>query len=113
MVSVNTFSANLLIVGDETEKTHPFNQWLEPYRISFVQDSEQAIKAIRQSAPDLVLLDPNLNGSSLQVCSAVKNDEGLGFVPIIMLLPTKSGAAESAFESGADEVLVEPIQKGE
>jgi signal transduction histidine kinase len=115
MVSVNSLPANLLVVGNEPAATHPFRQWLEPsrYAVKFASNTEQALQDIHQSIPDLVLLNPALNGSGLQVCSTIKEDESLGFVPVIVLLETESGPAEAAFESGADEVLVEPIQKAE
>jgi len=62
-------------------------------------------------AADLVVLSATLNGSGLQICSAVKDDNSLGFVPIIVLLEKASDRIEVAFECGADEVLVEPVQK--
>src|ERR1043165_2396549 len=113
MASVNSFPANLLVVGNEPGATHPFHQWLEPFAVKYVPSSEQVLQDIHQSTPDLVLLNPTLNGTGLQVCSTIKGDESLGFVPILVLMAKESGPTEAAFESGADEVLVEPIQKAE
>ncbi len=115
MVPANSSPANLLVVGNEPDSVHPYHQWLElpTYMVEFAQEGNQVIQAIQQSRPDLVLLSTALNGTGLQICSSVKSDESLGFVPIIVLLEAKSDRTEAAFDCGADEVLVEPVQKAE
>src|SRR5437762_12960270 len=109
MVTVDNSPANLLVVGEEPDPVHPFHQWLElpSYTVEFAPEGQQVIQTIQQSRPDLVVLSATLNGSGLQICSAVKDDDSLGFVPIIVLLESESDRTEAAFECGADEVLVE------
>src|ERR1041385_1009179 len=107
--------ANLLVVGNEPESVHPLHQWLElpGYSVEFASEGNQVLRGIQESRPDLVLLSPTLNGSGLQICSAVKDNESLGFVPVIVLLETESDRTDAAFDCGADEVLVEPVEKAE
>src|SRR5947209_1746822 len=111
MVSTNSSPANLLVVGDKP--VHPFDQWLERYSVEYASEGTRAIAAIQQSVPDLVLLNSTLNGTGLQICSTLKDDESLGYIPVIVLLTIESDRTESAYESGADEVLVEPVEKAE
>ncbi len=56
------------------------------YEVSVVNDGEEAMLSLRNSAPDLMILDimmPNMNG--YDVCRAVKFDLHLKQIPIILL----------------------------
>ncbi len=76
-------------------------------------DGEQALRIARESRPDLILLDvmmPKLDG--IEVCSRLKSDPELPFVPIIVM-SAKSNPEDvvQALEAGADEYLSKPINQ--
>lgn len=79
---------------------------------SFVADGEQAIPALRETKPDLILLDlmlPGING--IDVCKAIRRESG---VPIVML--TAKGDTVDVvlgLESGADDYIVKPFKHSE
>ncbi len=78
--------------------------------IETASDGVQAIERIRQSAPDLLILDvmmPRMNG--LEVCRIVKSNANDAFVPIILV--TVQGDIDSkvaGLKLGADDYLAKP-----
>lgn len=82
------------------------------FEASFVADGELAIPALRDTKPDLILLDlmlPGING--LDVCRAIRRESG---VPIVML--TAKGDTVDVvlgLESGADDYVVKPFKHSE
>jgi DNA-binding response OmpR family regulator len=58
----------------------------EGYAVSVARDGPSALAAVRHSKPDLVLLDVMMPGlSGFEVCQAVRADETLAGVKILML----------------------------
>ena len=58
----------------------------EGYRVFTARDGEEALQKVRQSPPDLVLLEivlPRKNG--YQVCRALREDKTLRGIPIVFL----------------------------
>ncbi len=77
-----------------------------------VGDGTQALGAVREIRPDLVLLDlmlPGMNG--IDVCRVLRADSG---VPIVMLT-AKSDTVDVVLglESGADDYIVKPFKPKE
>jgi class 3 adenylate cyclase len=81
------------------------------YGVITAADGEAALEAVRKERPDLLLLDvmmPKMDG--LAVCRAVKADEGLPFMPVIMVTAkTDSRDVVAGLEAGADEYLTKPV----
>ncbi len=81
------------------------------YEILPARDGREALDMIRSERPDAVVLDwvmPEMQGS--QVCQALKEDEGLAGIPVLMLTARASDAdIASAFEHGADDYLTKPF----
>ncbi|WP_028478772.1 MtrAB system response regulator MtrA [Nocardia sp. CNY236] len=77
-----------------------------------VGDGTQALAAVREIRPDLVLLDlmlPGMNG--IDVCRALRADSG---VPIVMLTAkTDTVDVVLGLESGADDYIVKPFKPKE
>jgi adenylate cyclase len=76
-------------------------------------DGLEALEAVRDETPDLVLLDvamPRMDG--LEACRRLRNDPSVGFVPII-LVTAKSDSKDmvAGLEAGADEYLTKPIDQ--
>ena len=58
----------------------------EGYRVITARDGEEALLKVRESRPDLVLLDillPRRNG--YQVCRALKEDRALATLPVLFV----------------------------
>lgn len=78
----------------------------------FVSDGERALRAFKETHPDVVLLDlmlPGMNG--IDVAKAIRAESG---VPIVMLT-AKSDTVDVVLglESGADDYVVKPFKPKE
>jgi PAS domain S-box-containing protein len=75
-----------------------------------------ALEAVRQNAPDLVLLDvklPDING--LEVCRRIKEEPSTAAILVLQTSAALIGRADKirALEGGADNYLVAPIEAEE
>jgi DNA-binding response OmpR family regulator len=102
--------ATILVVDDEphVQKLVKANLETSGYRVLTAADGEQAIQAVDQEMPDLVILDlmlPKTDGYA--VCQRVRE---FSAVPIIMLT-ARSAAVDlvRGFEVGADDYLTKPF----
>ena len=85
------------------------------YKTLSARDGAEALKIVRESSPDIILLDiqlPELNGH--KVCKLIKSDPGMSSAKILML----SGTAQpsdwlKAKESGADGFVTKPFTSAE
>jgi two-component system phosphate regulon response regulator PhoB len=104
---------NILVVEDEDDirELLRYNLAKEGYRVSAAASGEEALQAVRDSLPDLVLLDlmlPEMNG--LEVCRAFKQDLRTRKLPIVMLT-AKGEEADIVvgLELGADDYVTKPF----
>ena len=87
----------------------------EGHRVTVARDGEAALAAIRAERPDLVLLDVMMPGTSgFEVCQAVRADESLAGVKILML-SAKGRDTDLAKGSalGADAYMTKPFSTRE
>lgn len=113
MSEASPSSQDVIVVADDNADMREYLSHLlrGHYRVHAVADGAQAMKAIRQLRPALVLTDvmmPELDGFG--VLAAVRSDESLRTIPVI-LLSARAGE-ESRLEglhSGADDYLVKPF----
>jgi len=87
----------------------------EGYQVLVARDGQAALEAIRREQPDLVLLDvmmPLLSG--FDVCQAVRADEALAAVKIV-LLTAKGRETDTAKGTamGADAYVTKPFSTKE
>jgi adenylate cyclase len=83
------------------------------YEILTAADGEEALVAVREHQPDLILLDvmmPKLDG--IEVCRRIRADASLPFIPIV-LVTAKSDPKDvvMALEAGGDEYLTKPVDQ--
>jgi class 3 adenylate cyclase len=83
------------------------------YEILTAADGEEALAAVREHLPDLILLDvmmPKLDG--IEVCRRIRADTTLPFIPIV-LVTAKSDPKDvvAALEAGGDEYLTKPVDQ--
>lgn len=106
--------AKILIVEDEVQ----INRLIELvllndgyYKIKKAYNGKEALDIIKQSKPDLILLDimiPEIDGYSL--CKIIKNDPMLESIQIIMLTAKKMEEdILQGFEQGAIDYITKPF----
>ena len=106
-------SANIYIVEDEEPiiTLIKYNLEKEGYKAFFSENGNDGIKGIKNSLPDLVLLDwmlPDFSG--VEICKNLKKDIKFKNIPIIML--TAKGEEEDKIKglnSGADDYITKPF----
>jgi two-component system, cell cycle response regulator len=110
-------STRILIVDDHEDNVEVIRARLEAsgYQIESAADGIEALDRVRQSPPDLILLDvmmPHIDG--IEVARRIKADESLPFLPIIMqtALDTVQHKVEG-LGAGADDYVTKPINFAE
>ena len=110
-------SKRVLIADDEPNIviSLEFLMKREGHTVSIARDGPAALAAIRTARPDLVLLDVMMPGmSGFEVCQAVRADEVLAGVKILML-SAKGRDTDLAKGSalGADAYMTKPFSTRE
>jgi diguanylate cyclase (GGDEF)-like protein len=112
-----TAPATILIVDDESLNRRLLQALLGPegYVTSTAASGKEALAAIAQNPPDLILLDvmmPGLDGR--QVARAVKADPATSKIPIIIVTAqTDREARLAALDAGAEDFLSKPVDRAE
>lgn len=106
-------SQEILVVEDETDiqELVRYNLVKEGYTVRCMISGEEALRALRSSTPDLVLLDLMLPGiSGLDVCRSIKSNSATRHVPVV-ILTAKGEEADivSGLELGADDYVTKPF----
>ena len=81
------------------------------YEIDEYETGHEALEGIRQSIPDLVLLDISLPGmDGTEVLKAIREDQSLRHLPTIALTAhAMSGDREKYLAAGFDDYIAKPI----
>jgi two-component system phosphate regulon response regulator PhoB len=103
----------VFIVEDEADilELMTFNLERDGFRVAAAADGEIALKAIRRSKPDLVLLDLMLPGlGGLDVCRLLKGDPATAPIPVVMVT-AKGEEADivTGLELGAADYVTKPF----
>jgi class 3 adenylate cyclase len=103
----------ILVVDDNAANVDILRMRLaaQGYEIVTATDGEEALTAVTEHQPDLILLDvmmPKLDG--IEVCRRLRADPTLHFIPIV-LVTAKSDSKDvvAALEAGGDEYLTKPL----
>jgi DNA-binding response OmpR family regulator len=104
---------HVLIVEDDPDarKVLSLILKLDGYQVHTASGGQEAIEALADLVPDLLLLDVMMPGmDGYQVCEWVRANPAVALVPVVML----SGKADPesvarGMEVGADEYLAKPI----
>ncbi len=107
----------ILVVDDEPNIALSLNYLMERagYSVRIAADGEEAIEAVKEAPPDLILLDvnmPKMNG--YEVCELVRANPQWKHIPIVML--TAKGRdieREKGLAVGADEYITKPFSTQE
>jgi len=105
----------ILIVDDVPANVHILQSRLAAngYDIVTATDGEAALAAVKETPPDLILLDvmmPKMDG--FEVCRRLRADPSLPFIPIIMVT-AKADPKDvvAGLEAGGDEYLTKPVDQ--
>lgn len=107
----------ILIAEDEAAQAEilEYNLKHEGYEVARAKDGQEALRAVHERAPDLLVLDwmlPEVSG--LEVCRRLRNAEATRHMPIVML--TARGEEDDrvrGLEVGADDYVVKPYSPRE
>ncbi|MFC1592061.1 response regulator [Thermodesulfobacteriota bacterium] len=113
----NLLNMNVLIIDDDQDSIELAKHLLaqEGYEnIQAVSNAREALAAVRQAPPDLVLLDivmPEMDG--IVFCKTIKADSATKDIPVIMIsgsFQDSDTALQSAFAAGAIDFIPKPIR---
>jgi two-component system phosphate regulon response regulator PhoB len=110
-------AANILLVEDEPgiQELLKFNLAQAGHAVTTTGDAEAALKFLKSTLPDVILLDWMLPGmSGIDLCRRLRNDERYAPIPIIML--TARGEERDkvlGLDTGADDYLTKPFSPRE
>lgn len=80
------------------------------YHLSCAENGQLAIEAVKQSPPDLILLDvmmPGMNG--YEVTRKIRQDSSLPHIPILLLTAHAQISERQGLELGADGLVHKPF----
>jgi DNA-binding response OmpR family regulator len=103
----------ILIVEDNTDLIELLRLSLKEagFTVATAQNGIEALKKIRSTPPDLVVLDlvlPELDGFA--VCEALRREPGTSAIPVLLLSGLSSEFARfTGLECGAHEFVTKPV----
>jgi len=104
---------SVLVVEDEEDLLDllHFNLAREGFTVQTATTGEEALRAIREKVPHLMLLDLMLPGiDGLEVCRTVKGSEPTSTLPVIMLTARgEESDVVAGLEIGADDYITKPF----
>src|SRR4051794_22257944 len=110
----NASTAKVMIVDDEPVNVKVVRKYLQIAGYTHfvtVTDATTALDVARHERPDVVLLDvmmPQVSG--LEILAAMRNDESLCHVPVLILTASAdTGTKLQALNLGATDFLAKPI----
>lgn len=103
----------IVVIEDEEDirELIRYNLEKDGYRVVPVHSGEEGLEILRNSPPDLLVLDLMLPGmDGLQVCREMKADPVLSGVPIVMVTARgEEPDVVSGLELGADDYISKPF----
>ena len=107
----------LLLVEDDVSLAEllEFRFRAEGYEVIATNDGDEALLLAAEQAPDLVVLDWMIDGTSgIEVCRRLRRDKATAHVPIIMLTAREAEDDRiRGLETGADDYLTKPFSPRE
>lgn len=102
---------NILVVDDDPTLVLLLGRMLQPCgRVLFARCGADALRMVRQSPPDLIVLDvemPDMSG--FEVCAALKESSDLAQIPVIFLTTHDSAEQEvTGLALGAADFIAKP-----
>jgi CheY-like chemotaxis protein len=101
----------ILMVEDNALQRRQIEAQLQPlgHRIISASNGQEALDRIRESLPDLVIMDavmPSMDG--FKACELIKGDPLTADIPILVLTALSRDAKDRSYVAGADDFLRKP-----
>lgn len=110
-------TARILVVDDDERNRRLLIAMLEAegYTVQEAVDGERALELVRQSPPDIILLDIMLPGiDGYEVARLLKANAATQAIPIIMVTALDDRASRlRGLEAGAEEFVTKPVDRNE
>jgi DNA-binding response OmpR family regulator len=108
----------ILVVDDTPENLQIVGETLSRHilcDLSFATDGRQALESLKESLPDLILLDVMMPGlSGLDVCRTLKADPRTADIPVLFLTAkVESADVVAGFEAGGVDYIAKPFNPHE
>ena len=111
-------SAKKVLVADDEPSIVTALEFLlskEGYEVLVARNGEEALRAVEQAKPDLVILDVMMPlKSGYEVCQRIRSRPELGRVKIVMLSAKgREGEVQRGIDVGADLYVTKPFSTRE
>lgn len=108
---------SVLIVEDDPALVEllRYNLSAASYQVATVEDGDEAMAALEDELPDLIILDwmlPNVSG--IELCRQIRQNPAYKRLPVIMLTARgEEGDKVRGLKTGADDYIVKPFLPSE
>jgi two-component system phosphate regulon response regulator PhoB len=108
---------HILVIEDEAALVEliRYNLETEGFRVSAANDGEEGLALLKESKPDLLVLDwmlPHVSG--IEICRQIRRKTELRDLPVIMLTARGEEADRiRGLEVGADDYIIKPFSPSE
>lgn len=105
--------AKILIIDDDPETVRLLETivQMDKHETFTIQESRNAMQAVEEFRPDLVLLDimmPEING--IAICKLIKSNPSIRDTKVVMVSAlSDEGSRRDSANAGADQFLTKPI----
>lgn len=103
----------VLLVEDNPQNRYLITFLLEKsgYEVVIAEDGEEAVEAVPQHLPDVILMDvqlPKIDG--YEATRRIKSDERFSAIPVLALTAhSMKGDRAKALEAGCDDYITKPV----
>lgn len=108
-----TAKRRILLVDDDAGIRHLIGTTLgsDEFEVLHASDGDEALGAVRDFHPDLVLLDVNMpNRNGFEVCRALKENSATADIKVVIISArAKEADVRLGREAGADEYFFKPF----
>jgi DNA-binding response OmpR family regulator len=119
MAKPNQHMPHILLVDDTPENLQiladTLPRYVESCDLSFARNGKEALEALDESLPDLILLDvmmPEMNG--YEVCEIIKSNPAAAHIPVLFLTAkTESNDVIKGFQAGGADYITKPFNAEE
>lgn len=105
--------AHIMVVDDDSEVSAKIVESLTPWglQVTTLADSNQFWEVLRQTNPDLLILERDMpTFSGVDLCQVVRKDSQYGELPILMMTSYPNQlSVQQVFELGCDDLINKPI----